>query len=109
MGHRHHHSTQSASRHPAAGSPPPRRPFDIRAQLLGGLQQFFEASRDQFDHDDLVIPEWRQADAALERAYDASAMHDAIPAVKHLCDIARRYIEIAVDVSLARSHYDGRL
>jgi hypothetical protein len=82
---------------------------DIRKQLLQALQRFFEVSRDQFDDADLGIPEWRQADDALERAYDACAAREAVATVEKLCLVTRRYIGVAVEMSTARSYYDGRL
>jgi hypothetical protein len=96
--------------HRLPGAPPAtNRRIDTRAQLLHRLQEFFEVSRDQFDESDLRIPEWRQADAALERAYDACVAREPVPAVQHLCTITRHYIEMAVEMSTARSYYDGRV
>lgn len=92
------------------GVPPAtNRGADKRAQLLNRLQEFFEVSRDQFDEGDLRIPEWRQADAALERAYDACVAREPVPAVQHLCTITRHYIAMAVEMSTARCYYDGRV
>jgi len=107
MGQRHFqpHATSAATAprtRSGAGS-------DNRARLLHGLQQFFEISRDQFDDVDLRIPEWRQADDALERAYDACVARETIPIIKSLCGNAHRYIDMAVEVSTARSYYDGRI
>ena len=96
-------TSATAAQRPRAGTG-----SDIRARLLRGLQQVFEISRGQFDDVDLRIPEWRQADDALERAYDACLARAAIPIIKSLCSNAHRYIDMAVEVSTARSCYDGR-
>ncbi|MEI6737717.1 MAG: hypothetical protein WCL29_04480 [Pseudomonadota bacterium] len=90
---------QTAFHHRSPRLQPPRNHIDSRAQLLQGLQQFFELSRDQFDYSDLETPEWRQADDALERTYDACAARAAVPAVRHLCGITRSYIEMAIEMS----------
>ncbi|MCY7386947.1 MAG: hypothetical protein LH481_02615 [Burkholderiales bacterium] len=87
----------------------PGADIDSGARLLHSLQQFFEVSRDQFEDVDLRIPEWHQADDALERAYDACVAREAIPIIKSLCSNAHRYIDMAVEVSTARSYYDGRI
>jgi len=108
MGHRHFQS-QQAPKHFATGMPASTKCIDLRSRLLQGLQQFFEISRDQFVDDELRIPEWRQADEALERAYEACAAREAIPDIKCLCNLARRYIDMAVEMSTARSYYDGRI
>ncbi|MEQ1515598.1 MAG: hypothetical protein ABL931_03810 [Usitatibacteraceae bacterium] len=89
--------------------PPVRARNDMRTRLLHRLQDFFEVSRDQFDEVDLRIPEWVQADAALERTYDACAAREAMAAVQQLCLMTRRHIEMAVETSIARSYYDGRI
>jgi hypothetical protein len=81
----------------------------MRNRLLQALQEFFEVSRDQFGDDVQEIPEWRQADDALERAYDACAARAAMSTIRYLCAIAHRTIETAVEISTARSYYDGRL
>lgn len=107
MGSRHFQPHTSAKRAPWFWSARVR--LDNREQLLHALQDYFEVSRDQFDERDLAIPEWRQADDALERAYDACAAREALPAVTHLCAIARRAIDIAVEISRSRSYYDGRV
>ena len=108
MGHSNFQPPISSSR-AAPGRSDSGTRVDMRARLLQGLQEFFELSRDQFDDDDLVIPEWRQADDALEHAYDACAARAAIPTIKHLCTVTRRCIDIAVEMSMARSFYDGRI
>lgn len=82
---------------------------DIRSSLLQALQQFFEMARDQFDEEELGIPEWKQADDALERTYEACAAKATISAVESLCAITRRYIDMAVEISTARAYYDGRI
>ena len=83
--------------------------IDMRTQLLQALQQFFESSRDQFDSGDLASPEWRQADDALERAFDSCAAREPVPTVMYLCALTRRYIDMAVEMATARSYYDGRI
>ncbi len=108
MGHRHY-QPQSSSARPLTEIPVTAMRIDTRARLLQTLQQFFEVSRDQFTDNDLGIPEWRQADDALERAYDACAAHEAITTIKSLCNSAHRYIDMAVQMSTARSYYDGRI
>lgn len=83
--------------------------LDSRAHTLRLLQEFFEVSRDQFGESDLQIPEWCQADDAVECVYDACVARQTISAVRRLYDIAHRTIETAVEMSTARSYYDGRI
>ncbi|MBL0121936.1 MAG: hypothetical protein IPP88_04150 [Betaproteobacteria bacterium] len=108
MGSRNFQSHVPPVKHPP-WLPISRVRIDMRTQLLQALQQFFESSRDQFDDNDLSTPEWRQADDALERAYEACAARHAVATVMHLCAATRRYIDMAVEMSTARSYYDGRI
>jgi hypothetical protein len=104
-----HTTSQSTSTSQAAGSASRAGRLDSRAQILRMLQELFEVSRDQFDDSDLQIPEWRQADDAVECVYDACVAHEKIAAIRRLSEIAHRYIDMAVEMSTARSYYDGRI
>jgi len=108
MGHQNYQPHSPDPRR-APGMPKPGARKDTRSRLLLSLQQFFEISRDQFDDAELRTPEWRQADDALERVYDACVGHKTIDLVQSLCDRAHRCIDQAVEISTARSYYDGRL
>ncbi len=102
-------ATQSIPTSQPVGSVSRLRRLDSRAHTLRMLQEFFEVSRGQFDESDLQIPEWRQADDAVECVYDACVARQTIAVVKRLCEIAHRAIDIAVEMSTARSYYDGRI
>jgi hypothetical protein len=83
--------------------------FDIRSQYLCSLQEKYEAARDQFDVRTLAIPEWQQAEDALERAYDCWLARETAAAVEHQCAIAKRYIDAAIEMSSVSNYYDGRI
>lgn len=105
----HNLQSQTTSARRTPWLPISRVRIDMRTQLLQALQQYFESSRDQFGGGELESPEWRQADDALERTYDACAAREPVPTVMHLCAVTRRYVDMAVEMSTTRSYYDGRI
>ncbi len=81
---------------------------DLQAGLVG-LRQFFDAARSQFDENELNIAEWRLTRDAFERAYDAFTTHATETNIETLCNLARRTIDMAVEMSTARGYYDSQI
>ncbi len=82
---------------------------DASARFLSALQGSFETARDQFEADALNIPEWRQAADALDHAYHACVRRAKGDDVEALCREAQRRVEMAVQMSMVSSYYDGRI
>ncbi len=83
--------------------------IDASARVLSQLQNAFETARDQFDAEVLSIPEWRQAADAIDHAYHACVAHAKGDDVEALCLEAQRRVEMAVQMSMVSSYFDGRL
>ncbi len=82
---------------------------DASARFLAALQGSFETARDQFEAEVLNIPEWRQAADALDHAYHACVRRAKGDDVEALCREAQRRVEMAVQMSMVSSYYDGRI
>jgi hypothetical protein len=83
--------------------------IDASTRFLAALQGSFETARDQFEAEVLNIPEWRQAADALDHAYHACVARAKGDDVEALCREAQRRVEMAVQMSMVSSYYDGRL
>ena len=83
--------------------------IDASSHVLAALQGSFETARDQFDVKTLNIPEWRQAADALDHAYHACIARAKGDDIEALCREAQRRVEMAVQMSMVSTYYDGRL
>jgi len=83
--------------------------IDGNARVLAQLQTTFETARDQFDAEVLKIAEWRQAEDALDHAYHACVARAKGADIESLCLEAQRRVEMAVQMSMVSSYYDGRV
>lgn len=83
--------------------------IEASSRFLTALQDSFETARDQFDAEVLNIPEWRQAADALEHAYHACIARARGDDIESLCREAQRRVEMAVQMSMVSTYYDGRL
>lgn len=83
--------------------------LDGSAGILAQLQTAFETARDQFDAEALNIAEWQQAEDALDYAYHACVARAKGADIESLCLEAQRRVEMAVQMSMVSSYYDGRV